>query len=380
MICLRCGDDPDTKDESVMLECWIACRKSCFALALILLVGCVVDSVYSEGRTCTGDSRCGPGTWCDPVSNLCRATPRDAAPRDDASPERDAETLDHPVDEGVDLAHDLASDHVEDVEPDSGPPKALVCSAATLAVTKAHDSTVIEIALRTNGLTLVATSNEVWLEANRPSVGQPFEKWETASSIPASFQDPTFFTHQSKEWAISAFGDATLGPRQLRLCDGLSCSDISILDENSAPILVDIDGPSVADGAAQLLLTINVKKAGLPGEGFLATPTDDSLLTWKATRLTELDSAGVDVDDPAISPDGTVIVFSYLGGELWSVTRDALDQPFSAPHWLAKASDVAGLDLEPELASLPSGKLELFFRSDRAAPDTYRVYRSVCWR
>jgi hypothetical protein len=104
---------------------------------------------------------------------------------------------------------------------------------------------------------------------------------------------------------------------------------------------------------------------------------DSALSTWNAVRLAEIDGAG-DVDDPAISPDGTVLVFGHHGGELWSARRDAIDQPFSTPKKITPVNDPVGNEIEPDLAALPSGELELFFRSDRGTPGSYRIYRSVC--
>jgi hypothetical protein len=278
--------------------------------------------------------------------------------------------------ESSDSDVDAASDDA--TQEDSGTELHLVCSEPALAVTTAHTQSVHEPALRTDGLTLTSTGGGRF-EATRPAVGEPFEKWTASAAVPAATQDPAFFLHGNKELMIAAFRIGE-NPRRLRLCEGLFCSDMSVSDESLDPILIDVDGPSVADLTTPHLLVFNAKEEEqTPGVAYLAVQVDSALSTWTARRIVELDVANVNVDDPAISPDGTVIVFGNDDdGDLWSARRGSIDRPFSAPQRMTVVNHATAREVEPELAALPSGELELFFRSDRITDAFHRIYRSVC--
>jgi hypothetical protein len=328
--------------------------RSVSLLLLAASAGCVVDALPSEGRTCAGNAECADGLRCDPVSERC------------VQPQ--------PFDAGPDQAPDLAADQAGDGSDASGTPPHLVCSAPVRAVSTPREGSRTSPSLRVDGLTLVAhETNTGWIEASRAALGESFVEWTESTALPGNHQDPTFLSDE--QW-IASISNSALGVRELALCDKTACEPLTLTDsDTSAAVAIDVDGPSVA--GLPLLMVFNAKETELPGVGYLATPDDASLTSWTATRLSE--TALADVDDPAISSDGTLIVFGDNNNhDLWSIKREAITSPFSEPQRLS-INDPDREDTEPELFTLPGGELELIYR--RIEPGVVSiVYRTVCER
>jgi hypothetical protein len=250
-----------------------------------------------------------------------------------------------------------------------------------------------EPTLRTDGLTLVArVGGPVTQEPNRaafvlrPATDQPFGAWQ-GSELPLGAQDPCYFDWNEQERLIAALGESPR--RHLGLCSptdpSATCNAVTVLHTSGAEIADDMDGPSVVDVGGALLMVFNVRPGGgLPAlySAKLTNPPD--LSTWIATPSGMPDLPDAEEDDPALSPDGTVILFSVWSkasqADIWVAYRENVASSFSAPKPLPGINSSAE-DTEAALYSLPSGKLELFFRTNRPPHGVYpRIFRSVCAR
>lgn len=276
------------------------------------------------------------------------------------------------LDSGVDGPHDgpladASPGDVGDAMPDLPQGEGLPpfsCSIPEIVGNTTED--LLEPAVRTEGLKVVARSGNNYFVTTRPSRGEPFGDWEP-DTIFTDGSDPTFFYADGKERAIRAYGS----PRHLELCEIYgSCSTIVLVDfDGGAAISSDVDGPSVADGLAEPLLVFD---------------RNASLWLGPATNAGTFDHFTVEVlafrgSDPAISPDGLILVFERtvvdVNGELLVARRKHISDPFSEPELLSEINSVAP-DNEPDLIAAPGGGVELFFRSKRSG--TNKIYHSFC--
>jgi hypothetical protein len=328
-------------------------------LALMLGLACVVSP--------------DPSLWqlreAGPESSVGDAA--DSAPLDGPRPDRPADTT----------------------PPDTGPPPRLSCGAPEL-VGSNPPGDLSEIALRADGLELLARSGTTY-STTRSAPDQPFGDW-TASSLAPWWQDTTFFTISGLELAIMARPPTSGAPRRLYLCTppftstSSNCTPITVNDKTSGQeITDDMDGASVAvlpSGA--LLMAHNTDASGSGGADIhLAEPLDPSDLQqgWNSSPVSGLAQPGYKEDDPALSPDGLVLLFGGQttagDGDLWVSQRDSLSAAFPAPEPLANVNSASG-EWGPYLAPLPAAggktRMELFFSSDRNGTD--EVWRAECSR
>jgi hypothetical protein len=223
--------------------------------------------------------------------------------------------------------------------------------------------------------------------ATRLSAEVAFFGWTpTSTGLPAESEDPTFFTASAETWLVTAYVPVTDAPRRLQLCrPSWTCNDLELIDAlTNRLIAYDLDGASVVNTARGLLMALNVQTGGPEtAEIFLARPSGNPFSPqgrWTGSRLDEVSDPSRKDDDPALGPDGRVIVFEAhhpVGGDydLWVSTRPDLQSPFSPPQLIAALNSTAG-EGSPELAALDDGSLEIFFTSSRATPTA--VYHSRC--
>jgi len=237
---------------------------------------------------------------------------------------------------------------------------------------------LIEPGLRASGLEVVARNKNVHHRTVRLALDQPFGAW-SVSTIAAGIEDPSFFVAGGVERAMVALVSSGDSNRHLErcpaACDSLAaCIPIPVLDVTGATIDGDIDGPSVAVlPGGEVLISHNLD-TGTSKRVFLAQPLDLADLT-KGLRSVEVPgiwNAVGDVDDPAISPDGLVMVLD-AGSDLWIAERPDTTSSFSVPVPL-DALNTSEQEASPCLAAW-SGGYELFF--SRSSGGVSRIYRSM---
>jgi len=271
--------------------------------------------------------------------------------------------------------------------PDAAPPGPLTCSNPQLVGTVTGVSHLSEAALRTSGLTLVAhTMSLAGFETSRAAHDQPFGAW-TASELLPGAEDPTFFDLGGTEHAVVACANAS-GVRHLELCLlPASCTPMTVKDPSGLAITADVDGPSVAVlGGGALRMAFNLNDAGGETSIYLAEASATAPYTWTAAPATALNVNGAKEDDPALSPDGLVLIFNKetpgSNGDLYVSERASTAQPFQGLRLLTELN-TTGVEGSAFLAPLPPAKgktrYELFFSSD-ADGGAYLVHRSVCER
>ncbi|MBW2735580.1 MAG: hypothetical protein JRH20_24610 [Deltaproteobacteria bacterium] len=100
---------------------------------------------------------------------------------------------------------------------------------------------------------------------------------------------------------------------------------------SGVPITTELDGPSVAALAGGgLLMAVNSGTDVL-----LAEPLDaqDLLKGWRSWSLPgEVTTTGPEFDDPALSPDGTILILN-TDFDFWVSRRASTAVPFAAPLW-----------------------------------------------
>jgi len=315
--------------------------------------------------------------------NACLVSPDPALWRREASTSDlpDAAPLDRDV-AAADQAQDSPGDQLA---PDTGPPR-LGCSAPEL-VGSSPPYPLYEVALRADGLELIAKKSGQWYSTKRTAQDQPFADWSTTALLSGK-QDPTFFEIKGIELAIVATSPGTGLPRVLELCTSpTTCNALTLKDKSGQTVTDDTDGPSVAVlPGGDLLMAHNIGPGG-SGDGhvYLATPSDPNDLSqpWVTEPATALDRAGEAEDDPALSPDGLVIVVdgntSSGDNDLWVSMRPDLSSPFPAQVQLTdvnSSADDGSAYLAPLSSSGGKTRYELFFSSDRNG--NLEVYRSEC--
>jgi hypothetical protein len=247
-----------------------------------------------------------------------------------------------------------------------------------------------EAALRTSGLTLVARtmSLEGW-ETTRPAHDQPFGAWTESALLPGG-EDPTFFDLYGVERAVVAQAETAGAARHLRLCPMAgTCTTLSLLQSSGMPIGEDMDGPSVAalpSGALLMAFDLNLNM-GAETEIYLAQGSAAAPYTWSALPAVALNQIGVKEDDPALSPDGLVLIFNKettgMNGDLYVSERASTAAAFPAPRPLndVNTTGVEGSAyLAPLLPAKGKTRYELFLSSDSNTGGAYLVHRSVCER
>ena len=261
----------------------------------------------------------------------------------------------------------------------------LVCQAPALAGTPPSVA-LTETALRAGGLEVVAEGGGSRQSAKRSATDQAFGAWATTTDHPSG-GDPTFFWHKGVERAVVARSSVSGGPRHLELCTlPNTCAKLPVKDKASGQeVTLDMDGASVAVTASGLLMAHNIGPTGSSsGDVYLATPVDATDLTkgWETTVVSSMALSGYKEDDPALSPDGLVIMFGGLNtagdNDLWYSARATLTDAFPAPTQLS-AVNSAKSDGNAYLAEVTikgQAVLELYFTSDRDG--TQKVYRSAC--
>lgn len=271
--------------------------------------------------------------------------------------------------------------------PDQGQP-GLSCSSPLL-VGPPTTHGLVEPAMRGDRMTLTARRDGTlnWYCSTRQTPGgTDFGPW--GSCMPSfAWEDPTFFVRNGAEQLIVAYRPLSPGPRALQLCDtNATCGPLTF---TGLPTAVDIDGPDLPDpllGVEELFFagTSGGKSDLYRASGVFGKP-------FPATAMTNLNTAAYNEDDPAVSPDGFVLIFSsdrpggLYGGanDLWLATwafnaysvNPLLNGLFQGV--INSLADEAGPDLV-EVTVGATSTLELYFHSDRDTPGVYAIYRAAC--
>jgi hypothetical protein len=284
-----------------------------------------------------------------------------------------------PLEQGFDLVK------LDTPVPDAALPPTPVCQAPALVGTS-QPALPRENALRADGLVLTTLASGSRYSTKRSATDQPFGAWATTTAHPSG-GDPTFFSYKGVEYAMVARTPSGGSVRALYFCTlPNTCAKVTVKYASSGKeVTDDMDGPSVAMVAGKMLLAHNIGPTGSgSGDVYLATPVDtsDPAKGLSTKPVTALAVAGYKEDDPSISPDGRVIVFSGLttsgDSDLWYASRASLSDAFGSPQQLTSANS-AKSDRGADLAEVTiKGKqvLELYFSSDRDG--TLKIYRAAC--
>jgi hypothetical protein len=244
-----------------------------------------------------------------------------------------------------------------------------------------------EVALRTDGLELVAQQSSFAYTVRRTTRDAPFGTWQRAASWDSPRADLTFFADANgTEVYLAADKAQTFTPRRLWFCDLTNgCTLITVHDNNGGTMTEDMDGPSLRTLTSGRIIGVhNVDLAnGSPPQLHAIYPETGVLAdTWISTPLTVLNNAGGG-DDPALAPDGLLIVFDR-DGQIWAAERQSVDDVFGTPHSLpglgASATVVHNsVEVGQVSGSGSPGSYELFFsQAEDAGPE--QIVRAVCQR
>lgn len=247
-----------------------------------------------------------------------------------------------------------------------------------------------EVALRADGSALVARKKDTtdfYTALRSTSDPAKFESW-SSWTLPglAGYEDYHFYEKAGQEHALTA--KKVSGKRELWDCLILGASatcDPLVKPTLTPPTLFDdFDGPALANDLAVPELVFSVNQSGA-GPELIYWAVMDGSSQLKASQLPG-SFLGAKDDDPAISPDGTVVIFSSarpggLGGvDLWIVRHQPGTSTFSPPTLAPGLFNSTGNDSGPALVSVTlagSQVLELYFSSNRST-GKMTVYRSVC--
>ena len=254
-------------------------------------------------------------------------------------------------------------------------------SCANPPILIASGPSLLEPALQSDGLRLWARIPDTTpYYTERAAVNASFGGW-TARGDLAGKEDPTFFTFQGTDLMMQAIRIA--GNRDLELCTVVdfptrTCSPVVLVDTATQTIdSLDTDGPSliVLGGVAQML--INVTSSIGETDIYQAVPTSADLLAWTVSPIPSLAQPGIQEDDPALSPDGTITVFSVDGGatksDLW--VSHKTKSGWSTPAALS-ALNTSEAESGPSFGVTSGATLELFFHSSRSGKD--QIYQAQC--
>jgi hypothetical protein len=297
------------------------------------------------------------------------------------------------ADRGLDLAGDDAPPPDAATPDSSGPPGTLICSPPQLVGT-GSPTYLSEAALRVDRLELVARDQPGnGYSTTRTSPNHPFGPW-TPSELLNGWADPTFFAITNAKYAAVATANMSVA-RQLAVCkidssSSYTCGMISIEHKQSGlNVTEDMDGPSVAVlPGGGLLMAHNLTTSAGEIEIYLAHTSSTSSPTqgWVTGPVPAVNQPGVKEDDPALSPDGLVLVYNFPDssnmGKLWVSERTSTGVAFPTPRALTEVNST-GVEGSAHLApkNTTAGKkatYELYFSSNRGG--NYVIYRSVCNR
>jgi len=200
-------------------------------------------------------------------------------------------------------------------------------------------------------------------------------------------QDPSFLPPAAggTERVLLSLDTADPLFRKLQVCDlspVLNCEDVTVNGASG-----DFDGPNVIPLQGELIMVFNVVTETDEDNAniFIATAQDGDPTQWNAAAISVLATPERTEDDPAISPDGRVIVFGAshpdnpVDTELWFSHRSDLNSPWGEPELVQGFFRTQQLESSPEFGlALIDGAYELLFVSDRDQQDTHKIYSSLC--
>ena len=390
----------------------MSCWRSWPVLALLVALfpgGCRLIAAYDPGTPQDGAHR---PTDSAQVDRRADGPTPDAGPGDLSGPD---------IMEAA--APDSAYDAAPSDLPDSLP---LLCTKPSLAGSNPPAGSLYEVALRTDGKFLIAVrfmSPTTWYQTTRNTRNENFRAWKAipptqdANSPPLDAnRDPSFFDVGSNRYLITANNVGTPGARSLHLFEEYQdpgnariswvralLNPITMTDGVGKTIDLDIDGPQVVVlPGNNVLMAHNVTSTKNHNQGqiYLAKPTNSGdLSAWTTKPVFTPSVEGR--DDPALSPDGLVLLFS-ASGDFQSASGDIQNKKDTNGIWVSRRASIndlyfpnpvllsdvntAGDDGDPYFASLnASGSIspsyELFFTSDLSpsgAKTLRRVYRTTC--
>jgi len=266
---------------------------------------------------------------------------------------------------------------------------------------------LVEPAMQTDEKTLVARAQggTLMYRATRLSGGSfgPWEPWDTWNASPQlkGHEDPSFVVRAANPYVMTAWNDGS-GLRVIQACaltGSGACPEVAITVQGQ-PLTGDLDGPDLRQielAGVEDLVFARAETVGGQTDIYLATGAAPSG-PFAAEKL-PLSTPQYAEDDPAISPDGMLMVytsnqpsplFPLVGGQqdLWLAGASASKgySPLSEPWQSAFSAMVNKVrdDAAPDLAyyTLDGGlTLELFFHSDRGqfgGPGPFAIYRAAC--
>lgn len=274
---------------------------------------------------------------------------------------------------------------------DGGQVRRLSCEAPE-PVGAALENHLFAPAMRADGLMVRAEPrDDPPVYATRATLDASFGSWTASTMLPVDAQDPTFFLFDGQERTVIAV-EVQAEPylRGLQYCASVpaaSCTAVTVVDDAlGTTITQDMDGPSVAvvDGAQVMVFNVSIHNVGISANVFQATPTvAGDLRHWTAEPLSAISRPNLREDDPAVSADGTIVVYERpvegRGDDLWVAYRASPSAPLSVPESL-EALNTEANDGSPEIFQLNDGEIELYFNSQRLGERFARIYRSRCTR
>ncbi len=255
-----------------------------------------------------------------------------------------------------------------------------------------------EPTISTDGKTIYANvKGKGFYQATRNEIDAPFGDWTLVLPAPAYFQDPDLFEFSGQTLSVSSKGDPDrFDPvteryfRHLQICTGpfSLCEQISVFDMRSGSpteITYDMDGPSMAYFGGLLWMVFNVQpdlSVGESTEIWMGKPrspaTDSDQLTWEAWPLENTYSFPYKEDDPTISRDGSIILFSWnrndgQQSDLYVSYRAGSMYDFSNPQQLPEPLINTTLsESDVEIYTVDDQSIEIYFtrkeREERVEP------------
>ncbi len=243
----------------------------------------------------------------------------------------------------------------------------VVCGPMTPVSPVPPVDALIEPALLTDGLTLLARFSFQDHIAVRASPGEDFGEWSRTTDYLALAQDHSFLTVAGEEIGVGAEIPAGGEDRQLTLCSAPfatgPCDVIRLFDSSGALITDDVDGPSLALRDGELVVAFN-----RGSEVFFARPRSAGSLDWDATRI---DIGTGLYGDPALSEDGRILAVSDTarGNSIQLAVWDASADNFVPVQELSTI--IGG---SPEIGLETAAGWELFLVTDtRGVVEPHRV-------
>lgn len=287
------------------------------------------------------------------------------------------------ADGSADIAEDLPRDAADFTVPDAAAdslPTPMRCTPPERV--GMQSLWFAEPALRTDGLVVVGRAPSGYHSSSRSSPTSAFGSWQ-ALSLDETKRDPHFFSFSNQEYVVVAQNPE---PRALQICapDFTGCvPQVVRYASTGQTVVLDMDGPSIANlGGGNLLMAHDIGPGGATtGDIYLATLISPGDLSsgWKTAPVAGLTDPTIKEDDPALSPDGLILLYTHEdgpdSGEIYISRRAHITQPFSPGVPLEDVNSV-GYDTGAHLGPWDPPQWELFFESDRSGDR--RVYRSIC--